>query len=186
MVTILVTGFKIGRDGWPVLVLLLFLIGCSGIQHGTVSLEEQAQKIDKRLVCPVCPGETIDQSQVELARQMRNEVREKIAMGWNQEQILQYFSASERYGEGVLSSPPKRGFGLIAWVVPPAVILFGFVLLIITVFRMREQRNQSVDERQKIVSGELDPYLAMVDQELETDHDLNITNHETRNPKRQD
>ena len=185
MVTRLVTGFKIGRDGWPVLLLFFLLMGCSGIQHGTVSLEEQAQKIDKQLVCPVCPGETIDQSQAELARQMRDEVREKIGMGWNQEQILQYFSASERYGEGVLSSPPKRGFGLIAWVVPPVVVLFGLVLLIITVSRMRGQRDQSIDEQQNIASGELGPYLAMVDQELEADHGLNITNPEARNPKRQ-
>ena len=55
------------------------MAACTG---GTeLSLEERAQSIDKSLICPVCPGETIDQAQVELAYQMRSVVREKLAAG---------------------------------------------------------------------------------------------------------
>ena len=166
MVTAQAVGVTFYSSRWSLLMALLLLAGCSGPEQGRDSLEERAQGIDRRLVCPVCPGETIDQSQVELARQMRAEVREKLRAGWSQEQILQYFSAPERYGEEVLSSPPRRGFGLIVWLVPPAVVLAGLALLVLAVRRMRRQGEQPSAEGLAAAPGGLAPYLAMVDREL--------------------
>ena len=92
-----------------------------------VSLEERAQSINRSLICPVCPGETIEQAQVELAHQMRVLVREKLSEGWTRQEILEFFV--QRYGEKVLSAPPKEGFNLIVWMVPPATLLAaGFLL----------------------------------------------------------
>ena len=167
MVTERVAGATSHARGWPLLAALLLLAGCSGLGQEEGSLEERAQRIDRRLVCPVCPGETIDQSQVELARQMRAEVREKLGAGWSQEQVLQYFSAPERYGEEVLASPPKRGFGLIVWLVPPATVLAGLTLLALTVRRMRRQEGPALAGASAASPGELAPYLAMVDRELQ-------------------
>ncbi len=57
---------------------------------------KEAQRIDRMLMCPVCPAETIDQAQVEISRQMRRVVREMLAEGASQDQILQFFV--DRYG----------------------------------------------------------------------------------------
>ena len=78
--------------------------------------EAEAQSIDRSIMCPVCPAETIDQAQVPIARQMRQLVREKLAAGESRGEILKYFA--ERYGQDIVAFPPKSGLNLVAWVFP--------------------------------------------------------------------
>lgn len=151
---------------WPLMllgttVLPFALIACSGQEP---SLEEQAYSIDRSLICPVCPGETIDQAQVELAAQMREIVRERLAAGWSREQILQFFV--DRYGERVLAAPPKKGFNLVAWVVPIAVGAGG-VLLLAFVIRAMRRAGQTRQGDGPVSEQGLEQYLSLVDQELE-------------------
>ena len=80
-------------------------IACSA--QNIPSHEIRAQGINKTLMCPVCPGESIDQSQHPLASQMRGVVDEKLEEGWNGEQVRNFFV--ERYGVRVLLEPPRRG-----------------------------------------------------------------------------
>src|SRR5688572_12494641 len=78
-------------------------------------------------MCPVCQNLSAADSQSELAEQMRQVVRAKLAAGESREQILAYFV--DRYGEEILIDPPKRGFNLFIWVVPPLLLLgFGVVV----------------------------------------------------------
>ena len=145
-------------------LLLAALLGCSNAAQEP-SLEERAQRLDRSLICPVCPGETIDQSQAALADQMQAVVREMLQAGRSEEQIRQFFV--DRYGELVLAAPPKRGFNLVAWIVPPTGILGGFLVLALAVRAMRRHRPEAPDE---VVSGTphgLEPYLALVDRELQ-------------------
>ena len=151
---------------WPLIllgttVLPFVVIACSGQEP---SLEEQAYSIDRSLICPVCPGETIDQAQVELAAQMREIVRDRLAAGWSREQILQYFV--DRYGERVLAAPPKEGFNLVAWVVPIVVGAGGILLLAFVVRAMRRAGHTRQDDG-PVSEEELEPYLSLVDRELE-------------------
>ena len=168
----------IWRSARPVaslsLVILAFAIaGCgspvlSEVEgDGQTSREERAQSIDKSLICPVCPGETIDQAQVELAQQMRAIVRERLADGWSREQILQFFV--DRYGESVLASPPKEGFNLAVWVVPPATVAGAVILLTLVIRAMRRGRETGQGESHP-AEQELEPYLSLVDRELGIPH----------------
>ena len=141
---------------------LAFVTAACG-NEGEAPLEERARSIDKSLICPVCPGETIDQAQVELAHQMRAIVREKLAEGLSREQILQFFV--DRYGEDVLAAPPKSGFNLIAWVVPLSVVAAAIVLLLLVIKAMRRPA-ESRQEEGPLHDQELESYLARVDQEL--------------------
>ncbi len=68
-------------------------------------------------MCPVCPGESLDQSQHVLASQMRAVVDEKLAEGRSDESIREFFV--ERYGPSVLMEPPGRGATALVWIVPP-------------------------------------------------------------------
>jgi cytochrome c-type biogenesis protein CcmH len=121
--------------------------------------------LDRSLICPVCPGETLDQSQVSLAKQMREVLRERLQEGWSNEEILQYFV--DRYGPGVLAAPPKGGFNLVAWVVPPLAVLGGIGILVF-VLRGMSRPSGSPGEGPSVVQqkAETDPYLALVDREL--------------------
>ena len=89
-------------------------------------LEATAQGIDKNLMCPICPSETIDQSQTEIANQMRRTVREKLTEGESRDDILQFFV--DRYGQDVLAVPPKSGFNLLVWLAPPIACCSAAVL----------------------------------------------------------
>src|SRR3972149_402861 len=104
------------------IALLVMLGGCS-VPERTRSLDEKAQDIYRSLMCPLCPGQTIAESQSELSAQMRAVVREKLEQGATKEDILQFFV--ERYGEGVLAAPAKSGFSLVAWLAPIVGIVVG-------------------------------------------------------------
>lgn len=145
-----------------VLVLALVITACSAKEPP--SLEEQAQNIDKQLICPVCPAETIDQAQVPLAQDMRTFIREKLAQGWTKQQILDYFSAPERYGLSVLSEPPKTGANLILWVVPPIGVLLGLLLVFSTIRAMQRRRPCIVDVSPE--DAKLESYLRRIDREM--------------------
>jgi cytochrome c-type biogenesis protein CcmH len=128
------------------------------------SLEERAQSIDRTLICPVCPGETIDQAQVELARQMRTVVREKLAEGMTRDDVLQFFV--ERYGESVLAAPPREGFNLIAWIVPVVAVVVGAAAVALVVGAMR-RNAPALPEGESHSEDGLEEYLAVVDLEVQ-------------------
>ena len=125
--------------------------------------EKEAQTIDRMIMCPVCPAETIDQAQVEISFQMRALVREMLADGKSRGEILDFFVA--RYGADILASPPKSGASLLAWILPiagVAVALAG-AFFVIRSMTARGQRPVSIGPN---LDRSLDPYLEMVDRQL--------------------
>jgi cytochrome c-type biogenesis protein CcmH len=85
-----------------------------------------AAAIETKLVCPVC-HETLDQSTAPVAQEMKALIRKRIAQGWTEKQILDEMVAN--FGPGVLSTPSKHGFDLLAWVLPLGGVLAGVVVL---------------------------------------------------------
>jgi cytochrome c-type biogenesis protein CcmH len=85
-----------------------------------------AAELETELVCPVC-HETLDESDSPVANQMKTEIRRRIAQGWTKQQILDEMVAN--YGPGVLSTPAKHGFDLLAWVLPIGGALVGVAAL---------------------------------------------------------
>lgn len=142
----------------PFLALLLVLSCASEI----ASLEERAQSIDKQLMCPVCPAETIDQSRAEIAIQMRALVRQKLQAGEDKQQILDFFVT--RYGKSVLAEPPSEGFNLLVWLVPPIALAGGLALAWIAARQLGQGRALRPFDEARL--QELEPYLAEVDEEF--------------------
>jgi cytochrome c-type biogenesis protein CcmH len=85
-----------------------------------------AAAIETKLVCPVC-HETLDQSTAPVAQEMKVEIRKRIAQGWTEKQILDEMVAN--FGPGVLSTPAKHGFDLLAWVLPIGGATAGVIVL---------------------------------------------------------
>ena len=94
-------------------------------------LERQMLDIAKDLRCAVCQNQPISESNADLARDMRQIVREQLKAGKSREEIMNYFV--DRYGDYVLLNPPKRGPGTIVWLAPIVLLLVvgigGFVFL---------------------------------------------------------
>jgi cytochrome c-type biogenesis protein CcmH len=89
----------------------------------TPSLEEKVREIASELRCVVCQNLSVADSPSDLAKEMRNLVRELVEQGKSREEILAYFVS--RYGEFVLLSPTKRGFNLLVWVLPFLALIVG-------------------------------------------------------------
>jgi len=110
----------------PALALLLLLFLAAPVRAAP-TLEDQVAAIARELMCPVCAGQTVAESNSTLAVQMRQEIRARLLRGETREQILAYFVG--QFGESVLAAPPKRGAGLILWLAPVAAFAVGLWLL---------------------------------------------------------
>jgi cytochrome c-type biogenesis protein CcmH len=86
-------------------------------------LDARTDDIGALLRCPVCQGLSVADSPATMARNMKAEVREKLAAGYDQEQILAYFERS--YGEFVRLEPPMRGVNWLVWFGPVAGLVAG-------------------------------------------------------------
>src|SRR5690606_14429085 len=87
------------------------------------ALEARAREISRAVRCPVCQGESIDDSNARISRDLRIIIRERLVAGDSDQEVLDFLVA--RYGEFVLFDPPKSGANLILWLAGPAVLLLG-------------------------------------------------------------
>lgn len=85
--------------------------------------EARARAISAGLRCLVCRNESIDESNADLARDLRILVRQRITAGDSDEQVVQYLV--DRYGEYVLLKPTTGGANLILWIAGPAMLALG-------------------------------------------------------------
>lgn len=110
------------------------------------SYDADTFRIADQLQCPVCQGVTVAYSNSGLAQQMRTLIKKKLEQGESRDQILQYFV--DRYGEGILTNPPKSGFTLLVWLLPLVGFLLGAGLVgyILRGWRNRLHRAKTVIE----------------------------------------
>lgn len=91
------------------------------------ALEKRTQEVAALLRCPVCQGLSVADSPSTMATNMRGQVRDLVAAGYDQEQILAYFERS--YGEFVRLQPPLRGVNWLVWLAPLLGLLGGGVVI---------------------------------------------------------
>ena len=91
------------------------------------ALQARTRAISSVLRCPVCQGESIQDSPSELSAQMRDLVRDQLRAGRSEEQVKQYFV--DRYGEWILLEPKPRGANLMLYLLPILVVAGGLILV---------------------------------------------------------
>ena len=99
------------------------------------ALEARARAISAQLRCLVCQNESIDDSNADLARELRLIVRERLVAGDTDEQVMQYLV--DRYGEFVLLKPVFAPHTLILWTAAPLVLVVGGIAIVIAARRKR-------------------------------------------------
>jgi cytochrome c-type biogenesis protein CcmH len=128
--------------------------------------EARVQKLGKALRCAVCQGVSISDSPASMARAQLDTVRELVAEGKTDEEIVAYFV--ERYGEWVLLEPPKHGFNWLVWLGPLALVVGGFFIISRQVKRGPEPATTSTPAASSTPATEAeDPYLQAVRRELD-------------------
>jgi cytochrome c-type biogenesis protein CcmH len=130
------------------------------------AMEARARDLSRELRCMVCQNQSIDDSEAPLARDLRLLVRERIAAGNSDAQVLDFLVA--RYGEFVLLKPRFENHTLLLWLVPPLALIGGGLAL--WAHGRRRQRlaagenasalTLSVEEEarlQKLLAGQISP-----------------------------
>ena len=130
------------RVAAAVLVLLALSVGAAAAQD---PYEERMWAIAEKVACPVCEGQSVKDSNAQLAREMRDLIVERLRLGDDPDAIVDFLA--ERYGEGILMDTPKTGLGLGVWVGP--FIFLGAGIGIVAYLLTRRPRGLSpsyVDE----------------------------------------
>lgn len=92
------------------------------------ALEARAREISRDIRCPVCQGESIDDSSAPISRDLRIIIRERLVAGDTDREVVDYIVA--RYGEFVLFNPRPEGSTLILWLAGPALLLAGIAVAV--------------------------------------------------------
>jgi cytochrome c-type biogenesis protein CcmH len=107
--------------------------------------ELRARDLSRELRCMVCQNQSIDDSEAPLARDLRLLVRERIAAGDSDAQVIDFLVA--RYGEFVLLKPRVNQHTLLLWLVPPLALLGGGFAM----WRYSRRRPKSGDDTDESV-----------------------------------
>jgi cytochrome c-type biogenesis protein CcmH len=123
----------------PLLAAWLVILAMTAVDRearASVS-DEDVHAIASQLRCVVCQNLSVADSPSEMAHQMRDLIRERLAAGDRPDQVMAYFV--QRYGEWVLLAPPARGLNLLLWLAPFGAVVGGLALVLILTRRWRRQ-----------------------------------------------
>jgi cytochrome c-type biogenesis protein CcmH len=101
------------------------------------ALEARAREVSSELRCLVCQNESIEESDADLAHDLRVLVRQRITAGDTNDEARQYIV--DRYGEFVLLKPVFALHTLVLWFAAPALLLIGALALLAGVIRRRKR-----------------------------------------------
>ena len=104
------------------------------ILHDPV-MEARAREITAELRCVVCRNESVDDSNADIARDIRLMVRERLVAGDTNDEAIQFMV--DRFGEYVLLNPRATGSNLILWIAGPAMLVLGLGIALVATRRRR-------------------------------------------------
>ncbi len=146
------------------IIFLIFLLAASPARANSTTVGD----ISKELICQCgCTLMLSNCTHVECMSRdtMTTLIEQKLAEGQSAEEIIQFFVA--QYGEQVLASPPKRGFNLVAWVLPFAAILGGGGVIYIALKKwVRQGKIRQTNDMTEAEEGD-EEYQRRLEKELE-------------------
>ena len=115
-----------------ILIISFLIIFQSQLFAGNIDLNEKklidkTREISQNVRCLVCQNQSIDESNSELAKDLRILIKEKVSKGFNNKEIYNYLS--KRYGDYILLNPPLRTNTLLLWFLPFLILILGSILM---------------------------------------------------------
>jgi cytochrome c-type biogenesis protein CcmH len=102
-------------------------------QHPTLA------ELEGQLMCPICQGETLAQSDSPPAQRIKAEIKQRIAAGETRSEIKR--ALVSEWGTRILAAPPRQGFDLLAWLLPIVGALAGAAVLGVLAWRWSRERE---------------------------------------------
>lgn len=131
--------------------------------------DDDVNEIAKEVYCPVCESTPLDVCETKACADWRELIRSKLGDGQTKQQIFDYFAT--QYGDRVLASPPRDGFGLILWLWPIVAVavglfFFGRYLRSLRSASAAELSENLATEPEAAVAEPPDDYTARIENEL--------------------
>jgi cytochrome c-type biogenesis protein CcmH len=129
-------------------------------QHPTLG------ELEGQLMCPICEGETLAQSDQPAAQQIKAYIQRRIDQGATRSEIKR--ELVQQWGTRILAAPPRHGFDLLAWLLPIVGVLAGALVLGVLAWRWTRVREpEPAPQRWSLNGHPLDP-----DEERRLDEEL--------------
>jgi cytochrome c-type biogenesis protein CcmH len=131
---------------------LLFVFAFLSISgNADTSTDSRIRQLEEKLRCLVCQNQTLADSNAELAGDLRRQVREQVAAGRSDEQIIDYLV--QRYGDFVLYEPRFKPTTALLWIGPFVLLVAALLVLVVTLRRRRrapEEPALAVDDKRLV------------------------------------
>jgi cytochrome c-type biogenesis protein CcmH len=132
-----------------VLVFLLLLGGAAWAKEAAPAaddpqLEQRVMALARELRCLQCQNQSLADSNADLAKDLRDQIREKLQQGETERDIIDYLVA--RYGDFVLWRPPFKPTTLLLWLGPALLVVAGLIALIWRLVRERDAGEIELSE----------------------------------------
>jgi cytochrome c-type biogenesis protein CcmH len=108
-------------------------------------------ELEGELMCPICAGETLAQSDTAPAQRIKGYIASRIADGATKSQIKDELVT--QWGQRILAAPPRHGFNLLAWVLPLVGIVGGAGIMGLLAWRWTRVREPEPESQQWALNG---------------------------------
>lgn len=136
--------------------------GQSGPAAAREGKEALQRELEHEIMAPCCYGSPVADHDSEAARRVKVQIARLLAEGRTKEEIIDLFVAT--YGERILARPRARGFNLLAYIMPPAILLVGGLLLVYFISRIKTPTTQQAPLSRNSYSDE---FLETIEKEMQ-------------------
>lgn len=144
--------------------VLMFLTSPVAADDPQPVSEDDVNEIAGLLYCPVCENVPLDVCPTKACIDWRTVIREMLEEGKSKDEIITHFST--QYGWSVLPMPPRVGLNWLIYVLPPAIILGGGILIVTLLRKGRRESDQKPVEPPSQGAQSFEGYLAIIDRDL--------------------
>jgi cytochrome c-type biogenesis protein CcmH len=148
--------------------LLVVAVAALALAAPALASEEHPMlgELEGQLMCPICEGETLAQSDAPAAQRIKAYIQQRIDEGATRSEIKR--ELVEQWGTRILAAPPRHGFDLLAWLLPIVGVLAGALVLGVLAWRWTRVREpEPTPQRWSLNGHPLDP-----DEERRLDDEL--------------
>jgi cytochrome c-type biogenesis protein CcmH len=130
---------------FALLALVLAAPAAASEQHPSLA------ELEGQLMCPICEGETLAQSDSQPAQRIKAYIQLRIGQGATRSQIKN--ELVDQWGTRILAAPPRHGFDLLAWLLPIVGVLGGAAVLGVLAFHWTREREPEAEPQRWSLNG---------------------------------